>query len=138
MSARTRSGSFWLALATLATALPAQANDVDILMVDLTSQQGTWRAAVTLRHDDEGWEHYADAWRLVSEAGEELARRVLGHPHMEEQPFTRSLENVPIPPDVRVLYVEAHDSVHGWARQRVRVDLQRTEGDRYRIRRPER
>jgi hypothetical protein len=130
--------SFWLAFATLATAFPARADEVDILMVDLTSQRDTWRAAVTLRHHDEGWQHYADAWRLVSETGTELARRVLGHPHVEEQPFTRSLDDVTIPPEVAVLYVEAHDSVHGWARRRVRVDLQRSEGDRYRIRRPER
>lgn len=55
-------------------------------------QGGTkWRISVTLSHPDEGWDHYADGWELRGPAGELLDVRELLHPHVEEQPFTRTL-----------------------------------------------
>ena len=66
------------------------ANDVEIVKVVLTSQTGTWRADVTLKHADEGWKHYADGWRLVDGNGNEIGMRKLYHPHVNEQPGTRS------------------------------------------------
>lgn len=111
------------------------AGEVEILMVDFGRQGNAWEVSVTLRHDDRGWAHYADAWRVVSEEGRALGTRTLYHPHDDEQPFTRSLGGLVIPADLREVYVEAHDNVHGWSRQRVRVDLSRTSGERYRVRR---
>jgi len=125
----------WLGLFALACALPAQAGEVQIIKVKLVLQEDAWQASVTLRHDDAGWDHYADMWRLVTEAGEVLATRTLAHPHMQEQPFTRSLDGIAIPEGVSVVYAEAHDTVHGWAPKRARVDLNREEGERYRVRR---
>ena len=51
------------------------ANDVEIVKVVLTNQTGTWRADVTLKHEDTGWKHYADAWRLVDDKGNEIGKR---------------------------------------------------------------
>jgi hypothetical protein len=34
-----------------------------------------------------------------------------------------------------VVYVEAHDKVDGWSKQRIRVDLRQAKGDRYEIHR---
>jgi len=48
------------------------------------------RFDVTLSHADTGWEDYADGWRVELEDGTVLGTRVLGHPHVNEQPFTRS------------------------------------------------
>ena len=76
-------------------------------------REGIWRLSVTLRHGDEGWTHYADEWRVVNaRSGEVLGARKLSHPHVDEQPFTRSLSNLPIPADVKHVYIEAHDKVH--------------------------
>ena len=86
-------------------------------------QSPYWLFNVTLKHDDKGWDHYADAWRVVSEDGKELAKRTLYHPHVDEQPFTRSLGNIEIPQSASFVYVEAHDKVHGWSKQRFKVKL---------------
>ena len=88
-------------------------------------------AVCELRHADTGWDHYADAWRVVTEKGEDLGTRTLYHPHENEQPFTRSLSNILIPKGINVIYVEAHDKVHGWSPQRIRVDIRQDKGERY-------
>lgn len=122
------------AVALLAVSLPAGAGDVAIVMVDMTAAgNGKWDVDVTLRHEDTGWEHYADAWQIVDAQGKLLAKRVLFHPHEHEQPFTRSLSDVAIPTGTGVVFIEAHDKVHGWSKQRVRVDLNTASGDRYRV-----
>ena len=92
-----------------------------------------WRVNTTLRHDDSGWDHYADGWRVVNEAGEKLGERILFHPHEDEQPFTRSLQNLAIPEGTTIVYVEAHDKVHGWSKQRVKIDLSKSSGENYRV-----
>ena len=111
------------------------ANEVEIVQVEFVKHGTNWQVNTTLRHDDTGWDHYADAWRVVDENGKELGKRVLFHPHENEQPFTRSLRNLKIPAGVSVVYVEAHDKVHGWSKQRLKVDLTRANGDRFVVRR---
>jgi len=117
-------------------AAQVQANEVEIVYVVMSSAGASqWRADVTLRHADEGWDHYADAWRVVTEDGADLGARTLVHPHVQEQPFTRSLSGISIAADIPVVFVEAHDKVHGWSGQRVRVDLRKTKGERFEVRR---
>lgn len=113
-----------------------QAGDVDIIKVELHEQAPqNWRAHVTLKHADTGWDHYADGWRVVTPDGKELGQRTLHHPHENEQPFTRSLSGIAIPEEITDVVVEAHDKIHGWSADRVRIDLQQQRGDRYRIER---
>jgi hypothetical protein len=122
-------------LLLLGHAVAVHAGEVEIVHVAFTQHHDTWQVHTTLRHEDTGWEHYADAWRVVTENGNVLGTRVLAHPHEDEQPFTRSLEGVVIPADTHIVYVEAHDKVHGWGSQRVRVDLHQAAGDRFQIKR---
>lgn len=68
---------------------------------------------VTVRHDDTGWEHYANKWEIRSPEGAVLGTRILHHPHENEQPFTRSLSGVSIPATLSEVHVFAFDSVHG-------------------------
>ncbi len=110
------------------------ANEVDIVKVTMEASTGTWTFNVTLQHKDTGWEHYADGWRVVDSNGKELGYRKLWHPHQKEQPFTRGLSGVAIPKGTTTIYVEAHDKVHGWSKQRVKIDLTKPKGDRYLIR----
>ena len=74
----------------LAAALggPAGAGEVDVVNVVVRqSTAGVYRFDVTLRHADEGWDHYADGWEIRDGDGVVLATRVLVHPHVDEQPF---------------------------------------------------
>lgn len=119
-----RSKLFVLLISALTAANAAHADDVKILKADLRNSGGDrWSLSVTLRHADEGWAHYADAWRVVDSEGTVLGTRILHHPHVEEQPFTRSLAGVAIPPGSTTLFIEARDTVHGWTGARLRVDL---------------
>lgn len=78
---------------------------------------------VTVRHADDGWEHYADRWEVRTVDGKRMAVRELAHPHDNEQPFTRSLENVRVPPDLVEVIVRARDSRHGYGGEEITVKL---------------
>lgn len=73
---------------------------------------GRWTFAATVAHADTGWKHYADRFEILAPDGTVLATRVLAHPHVNEQPFTRSLGGVKIPNNIQTVTVRAHDSVH--------------------------
>jgi hypothetical protein len=86
--------------------------------VRVTKQgSGGYRFDVTVRHGDTGWDHYADRWQVLDEQGQVLATRVLAHPHVHEQPFTRSLSGIKIPANMNKVWVRAHDNVHGDGKQ---------------------
>ena len=104
----------------------ALAGEADVIAVEAVQEgDNTWRFSVTVRHADEGWDHYADRWQVVAPDGTVLGTRVLLHPHENEQPFTRSLGGVVIPEDVREVVVRAHDSVHGDGGAEIQVKLER-------------
>ena len=81
--------------------------------------------SVTLEHADEGWNHYADQWDVVTLDGKLLKSRVLHHPHENEQPFTRSLGGIIIPDGITTVTVQAHDSVHGYGGKIITIQLPR-------------
>lgn len=92
----------------------ARAGDVEILDVKATqASNGLYRFSVTIRHADNGWDHYADRWDVLGPDGKVLGSRVLLHPHVAEQPFTRSLAGVGIPDGLKVVSIRAHDKEHG-------------------------
>ena len=112
----------------------AFAGDVEIVHTRFRNSGGAdWSVDVTLRHADSGWDHYADAWRVVAGDGTVLGMRTLYHPHETEQPFTRSLGGVAIPAAMTTVYVEAHDKVHGWSPQRVQVNFEKAKGERFEV-----
>lgn len=103
---------------------PAAAGEADVVAVTVAREApGSYRFDVTLRHADAGWDHYANAWEVVGPDGRVLGKRVLLHPHVDQQPFTRSLSGVVIPADVRRVTLRAHDSVHGYGGVELTVDL---------------
>ncbi len=99
------------------------AGETDVVNAKARCTQRVCTISATVRHDDTGWDHYANHWRVVTPEGEEIARRVLYHPHENEQPFTRSLSQVQIPPGVDRVVIEAHDSVHDYGGQRFTLQL---------------
>ena len=97
----------------LCFAAPAFADLPDIIAVDIEGS----RVSVTLAHPDTGWDHYADGWRVETEDGTVVGTRELLHPHVEEQPFTRSLTINDLPDGP--LFIRAKCSVDGWSETRV-------------------
>jgi len=121
----------FLALTVFTT---ANADDIKVLASDFHNSGGNrWSVSVTLKHGDTGWEHYTDGWRVVDGDGNKLGERVLYHPHVDEQPFTRGLRSVKVPEGITTVYIEAHDKVHGWTPNRLKVDLSKAIGGRLRV-----
>lgn len=131
-----RLGSLFCGAVVSFCSVAAQAGEVEVVHTRFELRGNAWTVSTTLGHADTGWEHYADAWRVVTERGAVVGTRTLFHPHEDEQPFTRSLPNVFIPEGINVVYVEAHDNVHGWSKDRVPVNLLQAKGPRYEVVRP--
>lgn len=119
----TLKSSLILALSCLPTLLMADPPSVE--MVKVRPGPTGWTFDVTLSHPDTGWDHYADGWRVLDMDGNELGMRVLYHPHVDEQPFTRSLGNVVIPQETQQVQIQARCNVDGWADELTVVNLPR-------------
>ena len=112
----------------LIAALPAMvfSGEADVTGVEVRqTDSGIYHFDVTVRHDDTGWDHYADKWDVVAPDGTVLGTRTLYHPHVDEQPFTRSLSGVAIADTISEVSVRAHDSVHAYGGKTVTVALPR-------------
>jgi len=102
--------------------------------------QTTWTFHVTVEHVDTGWEDYVDGWDVVtpdgtvlkSDPGDAFTRTLL-HPHVDEQPFTRSQSGIVVPQGVTEVRVRAHDIVDGYGGEEVLVDLTASSGPRFEV-----
>jgi len=120
----------------------AQEGNADVEYVRaIHTAAGTWTFHVTVRHPDTGWDDYADGWDVLRSDGTVVRRsgsndpftRLLLHPHVTEQPFTRSQGGLVLPDDETVVTVRAHDLRNGWGGAEVVVDLSRERGDRFEV-----
>ncbi|HEX9771247.1 MAG TPA: hypothetical protein VGA50_18890 [Kiloniellales bacterium] len=119
-------GRILAALLLLIGAGSARAGEADVVAVEAAEEgAGTWRFEVTVAHADAGWDHYADKWEVLAPDGRVLATRVLLHPHVGEQSFTRSLGGVAVPAEIERVILRAHDSVHGLGGAEMTVELAR-------------
>ncbi len=112
---------------TIALLLPsasAGAGEADVEKVSVSKDRdGIYSFNVTVRHADTGWNHYANKWDVLGPDGTVLGTRTLFHPHVDEQPFTRSLRGVSVPEGVRKVTVRAHDSVDKYGGKEITVEL---------------
>lgn len=126
MTTRTRRAGALMASAVVTAVLslsPATAGEADVLDVEATRVVANqWQFAVTIRHADDGWKHYADGFDVLAPDGTVLGQRTLYHPHLR-QPFNRMITGVEIPRSIKRVTVRAHDSVHGHGGTTVDVDL---------------
>ena len=115
-----------LGLVLAAAPFAAMAGEADVLDASARATgNGVWTISATIKHADEGWEHYADAFQVVAPDGTVLGTRVLYHPHVDEQPFTRSLSGVEIPDSLAHVVVRAGDKIHGYGGKEFRLELPR-------------
>lgn len=112
----------WVLSMLLVFCATANAGKADVVDVQVQPEgEGSYRFSVSVRHDDEGWDHYADRWEVLDADGNSLGVRVLHHPHVNEQPFTRSLSSVRIAEGIDKVTVRARDSAHGWGGAEISV-----------------
>ncbi|MEM8633020.1 MAG: hypothetical protein AAGF74_17485 [Pseudomonadota bacterium] len=112
-----------LSLPFLVLATPLFADPATVEDVTLRETGGSYTVSVTIRHGDTGWDDYADGWRVEDADGEVLGFRELLHPHVNEQPFTRSLSGVVIPVGLAEVFVRARTNTDGWAETTTPVPL---------------
>lgn len=97
-----------------------QVQVVDVSIKSLGNQQ--YQFNVTLLHDDTGWDHYANRWEILDTGGNILATRTLHHPHVNEQPFTRSL-TVTLPENTKNVIIRGHDKVHQYKGNEMKLSV---------------
>jgi hypothetical protein len=76
---------------------------------------------VTLYHDDDGEDGYANWWQVERLDGDRLGRRDLSHAHGTQE-FTRS-STIQIPDDIDCVVVRGHDQTHGYGGQAMLVAI---------------
>lgn len=110
-------------LALILSSTMAFAGEADVVDAKARKSGDGWHFDVTVAHADTGWDHYANAWDIVGPDGTVYGTRELLHPHVDEQPFTRSLSGVVIPDGVTEVFIRARDSVHGYGGKEFTLEL---------------
>ena len=121
--------------------LPMNSANADVTYVkSVQSDNGSWTFYVTLSHPDTSWEDYLNGWDVVTEDGTILKpnpdspfTRLLLHPHVDEQPFTRSQSSIEIPAGATIVTVRANDLVDGFGGQEVIVNLTVSSGENFEV-----
>lgn len=84
--------------------------------VSTSGNDGAYTFSVEITSLDEGCNQYANWWEIVTLDGGLVYRRILGHSHVNEQPFTRSGGPVSLPADQEV-WVRVHMNNTGYSLQ---------------------
>ena len=108
----------------LVTATSALADPAVVEDANAKPSGDSYTFSVTLSHGDTGWDDHADAWRVVLADGTVIGERILLHPHVNEQPFTRSLGGVEVPAGVSEVFIEARTLNDPWGEDRFSVKIE--------------
>lgn len=111
-------------LLTMILVTSIYANEPKVLKVKVVCQNSNICSFfVTIKHNDTGWKHYVNRYEILNMKKEIIATRVLHHPHVKEQPFTRSISNVKLAKNQETVIIRAHDLVHGYKGNELLVNI---------------
>lgn len=96
--------------------------EANVVGVTVEQTDGNYRFDVSLIHDDDGEEGYANWWQVETRSGEQLGRRELLHAHGTQE-FTRSA-TITVPETVSEVVVRGHDQTHGYGGQAMIVTVE--------------
>jgi len=85
----------------------------DVTDVSISGDANNYTFSVTLSSPDNGCKQYADWWEVISENGDLVYRRILGHSHTNEQPFKRSGGKIDISAN-QTVWIRAHMNNNGY------------------------
>lgn len=106
------------------TTEPARQKFPDVLSAEVRARgSDRFDFDVTISSPYDTPQRYADAFRVSSPDGRVFGERVLLHDHAAEQPFTRDLHGVVVPPGIRRVVIQARDRTHGYGGRSIDVQL---------------
>ena len=115
--------SHFLLFGFLLLASVTHAGEADVIAVDVKHEgNNKYTFSITVLHEDQGWDHFANKWDVFTPDGTVLATRILLHPHVNEQPFTRSLSFIKIPKNIQKVIIRAHCSIHEYGGKTITMD----------------
>ncbi len=86
---------------------------LEIVSVTTSGNSNNYTFNVGITSPDTGCEQYANWWEVITEDGALVYRRILGHSHVNEQPFIRSGGSVTISED-QIVIIRAHMNNSGY------------------------
>ncbi len=84
--------------------------------VSISGAPLSYTFSVTVQSPDTGCDQYADWWEVLRADGSLVYRRILGHSHVTEQPFTRSGGPIELSDNEQII-VRAHMNNAGYGDQ---------------------
>jgi hypothetical protein len=89
-------------------------NKAKIVSVTTSGNENNYNFNVGISSPDKGCSQYANWWEVTTETGVLIYRRILGHSHVNEQPFIRSGRSVKINKD-QIVIIRLHMNNSGYS-----------------------
>ena len=89
-------------------------NTAKIVSVTTTGNENNYNFSVGISSPDTGCSQYADWWEVITENGDLIYRRILGHSHVDEQPFERPGGSIKINTD-QIVIIRLHMNNTGYS-----------------------
>ncbi|WP_346883568.1 hypothetical protein [uncultured Algibacter sp.] len=87
--------------------------EASIVSVSSAGDTENYTFNIGISSPDTGCNQYANWWEVITEDGALIYRRILGHSHVNEQPFIRSGGTIPITAN-QIVIVRAHMNTSGY------------------------